>query len=266
MDLLQLFVEAFANRTPHPDDLSLARRLLTHPDAERIVAGLLRDHLGARGGDAPTEAAEARRARNPPPVAQAPRAAPVEERRHAPRRADADRTAHHDARTRAARAQGGSGEGARRGAPVASYRNWEPPEEPDDERPILAEEDDTTSPLPRFTVEGEGETRPRAERPPRSDRADRGRARSDGDRDEAAPGLVQLFVNVGKREGVRPGDIQKILADAGVPDIDAGRIRVRDRMTFVDVKKEVFERAVAALAGQVFGGRTVVAELARGRS
>ena len=28
---------------------SLARRLLTHDDAERIVAGLLRDHLGARG-------------------------------------------------------------------------------------------------------------------------------------------------------------------------------------------------------------------------
>ena len=69
MDLLQLFVDAFASRPAHPDDLSLARRLLTHPEAERIVAGLLRDHLGARGGDAPTEAAEARRARNPPPEA-----------------------------------------------------------------------------------------------------------------------------------------------------------------------------------------------------
>ena len=43
-------------------------------------------------------------------------------------------------------------------------------------------------------------------------------------------------------------------------------IRVRDRMSFVSVKKEAFERAVAALSGQVLGGRTVVAELARGRS
>jgi hypothetical protein len=36
-------------------------------------------------------------------------------------------------------------------------------------------------------------------------------------------------------------------------------------MSFISVKKEVFERAVAALTGQVMGGRTVVAELARGR-
>ena len=36
-------------------------------------------------------------------------------------------------------------------------------------------------------------------------------------------------------------------------------------MSFISVKKEAFERAVAALTGQVMGGRTVVAELARGR-
>ncbi len=74
MDVLQLFVEAFAGRTAHADDLSLARRLLTHEDGERIMAGLLRDHLGARGGDVVGEAAEARRARNPPPQ---PRPAPT---------------------------------------------------------------------------------------------------------------------------------------------------------------------------------------------
>ncbi|HLK39550.1 MAG TPA: DEAD/DEAH box helicase, partial [Polyangiaceae bacterium] len=67
LDVLQIFVDAFAARPVHPDDMALARRLLTHDEAERIVAGLLRDHLGARGGDAPTVAAEARRARNPPP-------------------------------------------------------------------------------------------------------------------------------------------------------------------------------------------------------
>ena len=38
MDLVQVFLEAFANRPAHPDDISLARRLLTHDDAERIVA------------------------------------------------------------------------------------------------------------------------------------------------------------------------------------------------------------------------------------
>ena len=92
MDLLQLFVEAFTNRVPHPDDLSLARRLLTHPDAEPIVAGLLRDHLGARGGDVATEAAEARRSRNPPPQPAEPPPR-VEARREPerPRREDSRR-------------------------------------------------------------------------------------------------------------------------------------------------------------------------------
>ncbi|HEY6463725.1 MAG TPA: DbpA RNA binding domain-containing protein [Polyangiaceae bacterium] len=77
---------------------------------------------------------------------------------------------------------------------------------------------------------------------------------------------MQLFVNVGKREGVQASDLQKLLTDKGIGSEDAGRIRVRDRMSFITVKKEAFDRAVGALTGQVVGGRTVVAELARGRS
>jgi len=46
-DLLQLFVDAFAKRKTHPDDLALARRLLSHEQADTVIAGLLRDHLGA---------------------------------------------------------------------------------------------------------------------------------------------------------------------------------------------------------------------------
>jgi ATP-dependent RNA helicase DeaD len=71
-DLVDMFRDAFAARPAHADDIALARRLLTHPSVEQILAGLLRDHLGAREGtgqDPATEAAEARRARNPPPVA-----------------------------------------------------------------------------------------------------------------------------------------------------------------------------------------------------
>jgi ATP-dependent RNA helicase DeaD len=76
---------------------------------------------------------------------------------------------------------------------------------------------------------------------------------------------VQLFINVGKREGVRASDLQRLLADKGIAPEHTARIRVRDRMTFVSVRKEIFDRAVAALAGEVIGGRKVVAELARGR-
>jgi len=206
MDLVQLFVDAFANRTIHPDDLALARRVLTHDEAERIVAGLLRDHLGARGSDAPTAAADARRARNPAAVPAAPPppepAAPAAAPHPSPRRP-------HDRRK-----------------PVASYSSWEPPQEPDDERPIL-----TAPPEARAVPKGEA-------------------------------ALLQLFVNVGTREGVTPSDLEKLLATKGIA---ADRIRVRDRMSFISVPSADIDRAIAALAGHVIGGRTVVAELARGR-
>ncbi|HRH00766.1 MAG TPA: DEAD/DEAH box helicase, partial [Polyangiaceae bacterium] len=51
-DLVNLFLEAFADE-PLAEDLSLARRLLTHERAEQVIAGLLRGYLGAKGGDAP---------------------------------------------------------------------------------------------------------------------------------------------------------------------------------------------------------------------
>ncbi|HVY44462.1 MAG TPA: DEAD/DEAH box helicase, partial [Minicystis sp.] len=63
-DLVAMLAEAFASKGVHPDDLALARRLLTHDQADVILAGLLRDHLGARP-DAAEEAAAARRATRP---------------------------------------------------------------------------------------------------------------------------------------------------------------------------------------------------------
>jgi ATP-dependent RNA helicase DeaD len=79
-------------------------------------------------------------------------------------------------------------------------------------------------------------------------------------------GFVRLFVNVGRREGAKPADIQALLeTNAGITQADTGPIRVRDRMTFVSIREELLEKAVAALSGQVIGGRTVVAERARTR-
>jgi ATP-dependent RNA helicase DeaD len=285
MDLLQLFVDAFANRAAHPDDLSLARRLLTHPDAEPIVAGLLRDHLGARGGDVAMEAAEARRARNPPPETRPPERvqARVETKRDPtpPRRDDSRKPRPQPVRPpapapppvssrEAARAPAAAfaREPGRPHASVASYTSWEPPEEADDEKPILVEEDDVGSPLPRYTVEGEA----RLASPERRDLAERSERRhrergawSERSESEDLSGFVQLFINVGKREGLSSGDLLKLLTEKGISETEAGRVRVRDRMSFITVKREAFERVVAALSGESVGGRTVIAELARGR-
>jgi ATP-dependent RNA helicase DeaD len=259
MDLLQLFVDAFSGRTPAEDDRSLARRLLTHQDAERIVAGLLRDHLGALGGGAQTDAAEARRGRNPPPMASAvaplepsppvgagreaaaPRAAAEPERAPVARRRERERDAGDRRRERdGRRAPAPQGRGP---SGVANFR-WEPPKEPDDDEPLL--ESPEVPDVPGYYVEGTG---------PAPGAAQAGT-------DDA---VVQLFVNVGSREGVRASDLQRILAEQGIPADDLSGIRIRDRMSFLRIRRGSFDRAVAALSGQVIGGRTVVAELARGR-
>jgi ATP-dependent RNA helicase DeaD len=66
-DLVTMFVEAFGSKKPHADDLALSRRLLSHERADVVIAGLLRDHLGARP-DAQEEATAARRAKAPQKV------------------------------------------------------------------------------------------------------------------------------------------------------------------------------------------------------
>ncbi len=63
-DLVQMFADLFAKRPVHPDDLALARRIQTHEAADRIIAGIVRDHLGARPTAGETAAA-ARRAAAP---------------------------------------------------------------------------------------------------------------------------------------------------------------------------------------------------------
>jgi ATP-dependent RNA helicase DeaD len=252
MDVLQIFIDAFSGRAPREEDRSLARRLITHPEAERIVAGLLRDHLGALTGDVASEAAEARRARNPPaighaaplePVVSPPAASPPSppERPGAPDPEGISTRPRGEREGRRREREGRRAPSGPRGvAGVANFR-WEPPKEPDDDEPLIDAPD-----VPGYFVSTAGAA---------------GAAASDsGDGME-----VQIFVNVGTREGVRPADLQQILSSHGVPPEDVTGIRVRDRMSFVRIRKGSFDQAVAALSGQVLGGRTVVAELARGR-
>ena len=208
-------------------------RLLTHDDGEQIIAGLLRDHLGARPGDPVAASAEARRSRNPEPSAVVPLAArPFEP---APPPPPAPRPVHSAAAER----------------PLPRRRERAP-------RARAVESDDSSPTMPSYTV-AEPPRQAGSEMAP-AERGDPGPLR------EGADGFLQLFINVGKREGVAPGDLQKLLSEAGIAPENTAGIRVRDRMSFVQVRKELFDRAVTAFAGRVFGGRPVMAELARPRA
>ncbi len=247
MDLVQLFIDAFAGRPVHPDDLALARRVLTHGEAENIVAGLLRDHLGARGDDAPTAAAEARRSRNPPPeappkLAPAPAPAPRSPEKRPER--TPERQAERPARAPAAPAAPAGAQPASPRRPRTRTRA------PSQELPDL----------PGVTISGGEDAGARRPDP------DAEASAASGSNEGAPEGdFLQLFINVGRREGLQAHDLQKLLSDKGIGDVSPAGIRVRDRAAFVRVRKDLFDRAVAALSGEVIGGRTVVVELARER-
>jgi ATP-dependent RNA helicase DeaD len=276
-DLVAMFVDAFAGRAIDPGDLSLARRLLTHADAERIVASLVRDHLGAKTaaeGDVAGEAAAARRGRNPPPVVTTapvidlPRVTVAESRHVEPATVrDPGRTRDQavrgeerprdrgPARARDARKAPPLGEpsrpektrGERGGVPHKAYATWEPPIDADDDKPILPDAEGA----PRAAEARDDVRAPDTEGAP-------------SERDD--PDFAQIFINVGRRDGARPADFEKVLAEAaGLAPVDRGRIRIRDRNTFVSVRKESLDRVVAALGGQVIAGRRVLAEPAKQR-
>ena len=192
------------------------------------------------GATLATEAAEARRARNPPPVpVEAPRpAAAREPRATAPRRSRGETPrAAREAAARSLRAAAPLGQATRArerragrvlhelGAAGGGGRR-----EADPRR--RGGHDVAAAPLHGG---GRGARRaPGASRTtgaPRARGAARPRTRASGggvERDEP-PGFVQLFVNVGKREGVRAADLQKLLSEKGArgepkPDASASAI------------------------------------------
>ena len=338
-DMIAFLAEAYANKTQDPQHLALARRLLTHDSAEVVIAGLLADHLGASSQDAAQEAADARRAKNPPPVVheeprreeRADRAARGRSDREPRTLRDGEKPASDDRRSRerGERERGRDRDRERGGErrerrPHSTLAHWEPPAERDDDAPLFRE--DGTKPglgpkaPPERSAEGASQRSPQRER----DRGRRGgRARMIVDDDAAAdaetvdirrpplpqyhvedeptvvfggrlpkppaaeldreptsegapsqelgaeqrgddPAFTNVFLNVGRRDGLRAEDVQRLLIDkAGLTESDVGHIRLRDRITFVGIRKEHSDRAIKALIGVVVGDRTVNAEPAR---
>jgi ATP-dependent RNA helicase DeaD len=162
------------------DAMVLAKRLLTHDDAERAVAWLVeRFVMGVREDDAM------------PPVPQRAAVAP------------------------AAVAE----------APSEPRANGRPPRE----RPPRRE---------RTEVEPERRIEVRHADPKASDE-------TPGEE----VGMESLELAVGRREGVRAGEVARLLRDVGgLAKVDVGRIHVRDRVTLVSVRAERLDELLGALA------------------
>jgi ATP-dependent RNA helicase DeaD len=142
----------------------------------------------------------------------------------------------------------------------ADFTTWQLPEEEGDDEPILA---DAPGRGPRRSS-GNRDDRREAER---SDpEASFNRFEPESGRQDAPEDLVEIFINVGRRDGARASDFQRLLVErAGLGRSSVQRIRVRERNAFVSVRKDELNKALAALHGAAIAGKTATAEQARER-
>jgi ATP-dependent RNA helicase DeaD len=83
---------------------------------------------------------------------------------------------------------------------------------------------------------------------------------------EAEGDFAEIYINVGRRDGARAADFQRVLTErGGIDRADVRRIRVRERNAFVSVRKDDLAKALAALGGASVAGKVAIAEQARER-
>jgi ATP-dependent RNA helicase DeaD len=85
--------------------------------------------------------------------------------------------------------------------------------------------------------------------------------------ERAEPGMTRLFLQIGRQDGVRPGDIVGAIAnEAGIPGNAIGAIDIMDRSTFVEVPEGDAQRVMDALSRAKLRGKRLYVDIARPRS
>ena len=75
--------------------------------------------------------------------------------------------------------------------------------------------------------------------------------------------VARLFINIGKNQGIRPGDILGAIAgESGMPGRMVGRIDMVDNYTFVEVPREHADVVLQAMRGAKIKGKNVHMEKA----
>ena len=77
----------------------------------------------------------------------------------------------------------------------------------------------------------------------------------------AEEGMVRLFINIGKKQGIRPGDILGAIAgESGIPGNLVGSIDLYDKYTFVEVPREVASDVLDAMKNVKIKGKSINVE------
>jgi ATP-dependent RNA helicase DeaD len=78
-------------------------------------------------------------------------------------------------------------------------------------------------------------------------------------RDRSAGPMVRLFVNVGARDGARPGDlVGAITNQGGITSEDVGKVEVRESHAIVEVSPAVADGVIERVTGTTIRGRRAV--------
>lgn len=304
-DLVEFLYSAFSTSPQLPIDRSLARRILTSDVAETIVAGLLRDHLGAHPSAA-DEAADARRAKNPPPDSEKVKSKDKEKKN---KKKDKDKARKKDKGESSKKSSkqksddrdetGFRGEesAAAAAVPQTSPQTEDRPQraqaalESPPSQPRAARPERTDEPPKAKTNGSSSRLAPPNPQPPRSSDekglevvsasallSDEELAILKGDDDSKDRKLTQkksfrhndedvgrIFVDAGKRDDVYRDDFLETLKDNGFDASKVVFVNIRDTHSFIGVQTEALEEAVAALDGREVAGLEVSAEKARPR-
>ncbi len=74
----------------------------------------------------------------------------------------------------------------------------------------------------------------------------------------AEEGMVRLFVNIGKKDQIKPGDVLGAVAgESGMPGKLVGAIDMYDKYTFVEVPREYGREVLEAMKNAKIKGRSV---------
>ena len=82
----------------------------------------------------------------------------------------------------------------------------------------------------------------------------------------AQDGMVRLFVNIGKKQGTRPGDILGAIAgETGISGDLIGTIDMYDRYTFVEVPRECAKQVIDVMKDAKIRGKSINIEPANSK-
>ncbi len=77
----------------------------------------------------------------------------------------------------------------------------------------------------------------------------------------AEPGMVRLFINIGKRQNISPGDVVGAIAgETSISGELVGLIDIYDRYTFVEVPKEYAKEVLTIMKNNRIKGKTIAIE------